>query len=74
MPINLHSDENQFGFLDILAMVSFCIQINNAQKNAKQLSNDDIMEELQKQDREYLKTIIDNQAKIMSMLEKFQTN
>ena len=46
----------------------------NMEKNAKQLSNDDIMEELQRQDGQYLGTIIGNQNKIMSMLEKLQTN
>lgn len=70
---SLHGEEGQLGFLDILAMVGFCIQIMNMEKNAKQLSNDDIMEELQRQDRKYLETIIDNQNKIMSMLEKLQT-
>jgi hypothetical protein len=43
-------------------------------KNAKQLSNDDIMAELQRQDGQYLETIIGNQNKIMSMLDKIQTN
>ena len=71
---SLHGDESQLGLLDILAMVSFCIQLMNMVKNAKQLSNDDIMEELQRQDGQYLETIIGNQNKIMSMLEKLQTN
>lgn len=71
---SLHGDESQLGLLDILAMVSFCIQLMNMEKNAKQLSNDDIMEELQRQDGQYLETIIGNQNKIMSMLEKIQTN
>lgn len=71
---SLHGDESQLGLLDILAMVSFCIQLMNMEKNAKQLSNDDVMEELQRQDGQYLETIIGNQNKIMSMLEKLQTN
>mgnify|MGYP006909135119 CR=1 FL=1 len=71
---SLHGDESQLGLLDILAMVSFCIQLMNMEKNAKQLSNDDIMEELQRQDGQYLETIIGNQNKIMSMLDKIQTN
>lgn len=71
---SLHGGESQLGLLDILAMVSFCIQLMNMEKNAKQLSNDDIMEELQRQDGQYLETIIGNQNKIMSMLEKLQTN
>lgn len=71
---SLHGDESQLGLLDILAMVSFCIQLMNMEKNAKQLSNDDIMAELQRQDGQYLETIVGNQNKIMSMLEKIQTN
>lgn len=64
------NDKNQqLDFLDFITIISFCIQLSNVQKNAKQLSNDDIMHELQVQDEKFLKTIIENQNKIMSMLE-----
>jgi formiminotetrahydrofolate cyclodeaminase len=64
------NDQNQqLDFLDFITIISFCIQLSNVQKNAKQLSNDDIMHELQVQDEKFLKTIIENQNKIMSMLE-----
>lgn len=65
---NVQSSQ-QFDLLDIITMISFCIQLTNVQKNAKQLSNDDIMYELQVQDERYLKTIIANQQKILSILE-----
>jgi hypothetical protein len=65
---NVQSSQ-QFDLLDIITMISFCIQLTNVQKNARQLSNDDIMHELQAQDERYLKTIIANQQKILSILE-----
>lgn len=64
------SDREQLPFLDTLALVSFILQLVNMELNASQSSNDDIFKELQKQDQEYLETIIKNQNKIMSMLEK----
>jgi hypothetical protein len=64
---------NQLGFLDVLTIVSFCLQIMNVNENEHQSSNDDIMQELQTQDREFLETIVGNQKKIMSMLEKIHT-
>jgi hypothetical protein len=64
---------NQLGFLDVLTIVSFCLQIMNVNENEHQSSNDDIMQELQTQDREFLETIVENQKKIMSMLEKIHT-
>jgi hypothetical protein len=64
---------NQLGFLDVLTIVSFCLQIMNVEENKQQSSNDDIMQELQTQDREFLETIVENQKKIMSMLEKIHT-
>lgn len=64
------SDRGQLPFLDTLALVSFILQLVNMELNASQSSNDDILKELQKQDQEYLETIIKNQNKIMSMLEE----
>jgi hypothetical protein len=66
----MDNNENSFGFLDILAMVSFAMQVINFQENQQQSNNDDIMSELQKQDKAYLEKILDNQNKILKLLEK----
>jgi hypothetical protein len=61
-------NNNSFDFLDILAMVSFAMQVINFQENQQQSNNDDIMSELQKQDKAYLEKILDNQNKILNIL------
>jgi hypothetical protein len=63
-------NNNSFDFLDILAMVSFAMQVINFQENQQQSNNDDIMSELQKQDKAYLEKILENQNKILKLLEK----
>lgn len=55
----------QFGLLDVLTVMSLMLQINDHDRDVKQLSNDDLMKELQKQDREYLERIIRNQEQII---------
>lgn len=61
-------NNNSFDFLDILAMVSFAMQVINFQENQQQSNNDDIMSELQKQDKAYLEKILDNQNKILNII------
>lgn len=54
--------------LDILTVISFIMQMENYTELQAQASNDDIFKELQKQDREYLNKIIENQEKILDKL------
>lgn len=60
--------QNGFEFLDVLAIVSFAIQIQNYRELKAQASTDDIFAELQKQDQEYLSRILENQEKILEKL------
>lgn len=60
--------QNGFEFLDVLAIVSFAIQIQNYRELKAQASTDDIFAELQKQDQEYLSRILENQDKILEKL------
>lgn len=53
---------------DILALFSLGLQIAVFEQNQKQASTDDLMKELQKQDKEYFERIIENQNKILSIL------
>lgn len=61
-------DERGFEFLDVLAIVSFAMQIANYRELKSQASTDDIFTELQKQDREYLSHILENQEAILKKL------
>lgn len=55
-------------FFDLLALFSIGLQISVFEQNQKQASTDDLMKELQKQDREYFERIIENQNKILEKL------
>lgn len=56
--------------LDMLNLLGIFLQVMNYQSDLTQASNSDIMAELQTQDEKYFKEIIQNQKKIISMLEK----
>lgn len=56
--------------LDMLSLFGVFLQALNYQSDLSQASNADIMKELQQQDERYLKEIIENQKKIMRMLEE----
>ena len=56
--------------LDMLNLLGIFLQVMNYQSDLTQASNSDIMAELQTQDEKYFKEIIQNQEKIISMLEK----
>jgi hypothetical protein len=68
------SNNNSWDFLDTLTMISFAMQIINFQENQQQSNNDDIMAELQAQDRKYLDKILENQNKILSILSEHETD
>ena len=59
---------DNLGFFDILTLFSVFLQVASLQSNLKQASTDDLMEELQRQDRKYLDKIIENQNKILEYL------
>lgn len=65
------NQNDNLGFLDLLSIFSLGLQMFVFQQNQMQASTDDLMRELQKQDREYLETIISNQNKILSILSRF---
>ena len=62
------NEGSEFTFLDILTIFSVILQVVGYQNAVKQSSNDDLMSELQKQDKEYLETIIANQKLILDKL------
>lgn len=62
---------NNLSFIDILTVFSLMLQMQNYQADLKSASNDDLMKELQRQDREYFEQIIENQNRILSILSQF---
>lgn len=69
----MQNENRNMDFLDLLTMMGFAMQIMNYQEIKNQTNNDDLMEELQKQDREYLEKIIRNQEKILDRLAKLES-
>lgn len=61
-------DNSSFEFLDVLAIISFIMQVANYRELRSQATTDDIFSELQKQDTEYLTRILENQEKILEKL------
>ena len=59
---------NNQNFFDILAIISIWLQISVYEQNRMQASTDDLMKELQKQDKEYFEKIIENQNLILEKL------
>ena len=64
----MNDSGNNLEFLDILTILSLILQIMGYQNDMSQSSNDDLMRELQRQDKEYLDKIIKNQNKILEKL------
>lgn len=59
---------NNQGFFDLLSLFSVALQIAVYEETQRQASTDDLMRELQKQDKEYFERIIANQEKILEKL------
>ena len=59
---------NNLDFLDALTILSVALQIMGYQNDMSQSSNDDLMKELQRQDKAYLEKIIEKQNKILEKL------
>lgn len=64
-------------YLDMMAVIGFAISIYNLMLNEQQLSNDDVAREVQinrskldEQNDKYLETIIEQNNKIISLLER----
>ena len=64
----MQNNNNNLNFLDVLTIFSVMLQVMGYQNDMSQSSNDDLMRELQKQDREYLERIIETQNKILDKL------
>ena len=64
----MNGNGNNLDFLDTLTILSVMLQIMGYQNDMSQSSNDDLMKELQRQDKAYLEKIIENQNKMLKKL------
>ena len=64
----MNNNGNNLDFLDVLTILSVALQIMGYQNDMSQSSNDDLMKELQRQDKAYLEQIVENQNKILEKL------
>lgn len=64
----MDNQSNNLSFFDMLTLFSVMLQIQNYQSDLKSASNDDLMAELQKQDKAYFEKIIENQNRILEKL------
>ena len=64
----MNNSGNNLDFLDVLTILSVMLQIMGYQNDMSQSSNDDLMRELQRQDKAYLEQIVENENKILEKL------
>ena len=64
----MNNNGNNLDFLDMLTILSVALQIMGYRNDMSQSSNDDLIRELQRQDKAYLEKIIENQNKILEKL------
>lgn len=70
----MSANDNGLDFLDILTIFSVMLQVVGYKNDISQSSNDDLMRELQKQDKRYLDKIIENQNKILEILNEISNS
>ena len=70
----MSANDNGLEFLDILTIFSVMLQVSGYKNDISQSSNDDLMRELQKQDKRYLDKIIENQNKILEILNEISNS
>ena len=70
----MNGNGNNLDLLDMLTILSVALQIMGYQNDMSQSSNDDLMKELQRQDKAYLEKIIENENKILEKLADLQAD
>ena len=64
----MNNNGNNLDFLNMLTILSVMLQVMGYRNDMSKSSNDDLMKELQRQDKVYLEQIIENQNKILEKL------
>ena len=66
----MNGNGNNLEFLDLLTILSLVLQIMGYQNDISKSSNDDLMRELQRQNKAYLDKILETQKEILEKLAK----
>ena len=66
----MNNNGNNLDFLDVLTILSVALQIMGYRNDISQSSNDDLMRELQRQNKAYLDKILETQKEILEKLAK----
>ena len=69
----MSNNQDNLSVLDFLAVFSVLLQIMGYQNDQKQASNDVLLNELRRQDSEYLEKIIKTQNDILQMLSDIKS-
>ena len=69
----MSNNQDNLSVLDFLAVFSVFLQIMGYQNDQKQASNDVLLNELRRQDSEYLEKIIKTQNDILQMLSDIKS-
>ena len=69
----MSNNQDNVSVLDFLAVFSVFLQIMGYQNDQKQASNDVLLNELRRQDSEYLEKIIKTQNDILQMLSDIKS-
>ena len=69
----MSNNQDNLSVLDFLAVFSVFLQIMGYQNDQKQASNDFLLNELRRQDSEYLEKIIKTQNDILQMLSDIKS-
>lgn len=69
---NIFAEEQSFDLLDAITISSLILQIVDHNRHAKQIGNNEIMRELQRQSEKYLKKILENQKEIIKLLSEIK--
>ena len=61
---------SDLSFLDMLSVFSVMLQMQNYRSELRSASNDDLMTELQRQDKMYLEKIVEQNNRILDILSQ----
>lgn len=68
--MNNNTKQQELGTLDFLAIFSVILQVSTYLNNLKEISNNQIMNEILEEKNNFLNKIIDNQEKILKQQEE----
>lgn len=72
MIMNNYNDQQELNQIDLLSIFSTILGVMNYIENQKQATNDDLMQELKLQDREYFQLLINQNNKIIELLNSIK--